>query len=89
MTVASGSLTLRGDWINLATLTQTAGAINLYDTFDVTDLRNPGVSSAFPDNGGEVNIYGQLNDAGTLTIGNAWRLVGGSVTGTTISGEGH
>ena len=54
----------------------------------MTDLRNPGVSSAFQDNGGVVNIYGQLNDPGTLTIGNAWQLVGGSVTGTTISGAG-
>jgi hypothetical protein len=80
VSAAGSSLTLRGDWDNNTTITQSGGAIHLGGEFKVDDL------GAFPGSAGLVSIFGTLDGSGvpaneSLTIDSLrqWQLDGGTL----------
>ena len=88
ITVPSGqTLTLGGSsWTNTGTITANGATVNLRGSFTFAALGNFAATS------GAVNVIGTLNNAGTTlplspAIG-AWRLVGGTISGGTITSTG-
>ncbi|MFO7906868.1 MAG: hypothetical protein ACQESR_03205 [Planctomycetota bacterium] len=88
--VPGGSLTLRGDWTNASTITQSAGTIHLGNAFTVEDL-GAHVPTNFSGTGGTVNIFGTLSAEvnPTLLINSerTWQLNGGTIEGVTIADD--
>ncbi len=88
ITSASGqTLTIQGsNWVNNGTITANGATVNLGGSFTTAALGN------FSASGGAVNLAGTLNNAGaTLALSpaiGAWRLLGGTISGGTITSTG-